>query len=96
MSWVNAFETIRNGHVKARLLNQIMPWHVYRNMTDDDLDANQNRVPQQWGGGIHCLSGADIFHRSTGVIHTVLGGVGGREDFDTAVVGLMEARSRCT
>jgi hypothetical protein len=25
--------------VKARLLNQIMPWHVYRNMTDDDLDA---------------------------------------------------------
>jgi mono/diheme cytochrome c family protein len=32
-------ETIRNGHVKARMLNQIMPWHVYRNMTDDDLDA---------------------------------------------------------
>ena len=23
-------------------------------------------------------------HRSTGVIHTVLGGVGGRDDFDTA------------
>src|SRR5580704_11038202 len=33
--------------------------------------------------------GFDV-HRSTGVIHTVLGGVGGREDFDTAVVGLME------
>src|ERR1700683_1410359 len=29
-------------------------------------------------------------HRSTGVIHTVLGGVGGREDFDTGVVELME------
>src|ERR1019366_9470989 len=29
-------------------------------------------------------------HRSTGVIHTVLGGVGGKEDFDTAVVALME------
>ena len=24
-------------------------------------------------------------HRSTGVIHTVLGGVGGRDDFDPAV-----------
>jgi 3-deoxy-7-phosphoheptulonate synthase len=33
--------------------------------------------------------GFDI-HRSTGVIHTVLGGVGGRDDFDTAVVELME------
>src|SRR5271169_4322738 len=33
--------------------------------------------------------GFDV-HRSTGVIHTVLGGVGGKEDFDTAVVGLME------
>src|ERR1700748_468615 len=33
--------------------------------------------------------GFDV-HRSTGVIHTVLGGVGGREDFDTAVVELME------
>src|ERR1700690_1785517 len=33
--------------------------------------------------------GFDV-HRSTGVIHTVLGGVGGREDFDTAVVQLME------
>ena len=32
-------ETIRNGQVKARMLNQIMPWRVYRNMTDDDLDA---------------------------------------------------------
>ena len=33
--------------------------------------------------------GFDV-HRSTGVIHTVLGGVGGKEDFDTAVVALME------
>src|SRR5580693_4426964 len=33
--------------------------------------------------------GFDI-HRSTGVIHTVLGGVGGKQDFDTAVVELME------
>ncbi|MGI8991326.1 MAG: 3-deoxy-7-phosphoheptulonate synthase [Bryobacteraceae bacterium] len=29
-------------------------------------------------------------HRSTGVLHTVLGGVGGREDFDTAVFEVME------
>jgi 3-deoxy-7-phosphoheptulonate synthase len=29
-------------------------------------------------------------HRSTGVIHTVLGGVGGREDFDTAVFEVMD------
>jgi 3-deoxy-7-phosphoheptulonate synthase len=33
--------------------------------------------------------GFDV-HRSTGVIHTVLGGVGGKEDFDTAVVELMD------
>src|ERR1700686_2902340 len=33
--------------------------------------------------------GFDV-HRSTGVIHTVLGGVGGREDFDTGVVELMD------
>lgn len=29
-------------------------------------------------------------HRSTGVIHTVLGGVGGREDFDLEVLEVME------
>ena len=29
-------------------------------------------------------------HRSTGVLHTVLGGVGGRDDFDTAIVEVME------
>jgi 3-deoxy-7-phosphoheptulonate synthase len=29
-------------------------------------------------------------HRSTGVIHTVLGGVGGRDDFDTAIVEVMD------
>ena len=33
--------------------------------------------------------GFDV-HRSTGVIHTVLGGVGGKDDFDTAVVEVME------
>ncbi len=33
--------------------------------------------------------GFDV-HRSTGVIHTVLGGVGGKDDFDTAVVEMME------
>jgi 3-deoxy-7-phosphoheptulonate synthase len=33
--------------------------------------------------------GFDV-HRSTGVIHTVLGGVGGTDDFDTAVVEQME------
>ncbi len=32
-------EAIRTGQVVARTLNQIMPWRVYRNMTDDDLDA---------------------------------------------------------
>jgi 3-deoxy-7-phosphoheptulonate synthase len=29
-------------------------------------------------------------HRSTGVLHTVLGGVGGRDDFDMALVEVME------
>jgi 3-deoxy-7-phosphoheptulonate synthase len=29
-------------------------------------------------------------HRSTGVLHTVLGGVGGSDDFDTAIVEVME------
>jgi 3-deoxy-7-phosphoheptulonate synthase len=33
--------------------------------------------------------GFDV-HRSTGVIHTVLGGVGGKEDFDTALVEAMD------
>ena len=33
--------------------------------------------------------GFDV-HRSTGVIHTVLGGVGGKEDFDTGIVEVME------
>jgi mono/diheme cytochrome c family protein len=33
-------ETIRTGYVKgARKLNQIMPWSVFRNMTDEDLKA---------------------------------------------------------
>src|SRR5262245_9491699 len=33
--------------------------------------------------------GFDV-HRSTGVIHTVLGGVGGKEEFDLAVLEMME------
>jgi mono/diheme cytochrome c family protein len=32
-------QTMRTGYVKARKLAQIMPWTVYRNMTDDDLKA---------------------------------------------------------
>lgn len=32
-------DTLRTGRVVARSLNQIMPWHVYLNMTDDDLKA---------------------------------------------------------
>ena len=32
-------EAIRTGYVKARKLSQIMPWHAYRGMTDEDLAA---------------------------------------------------------
>jgi len=32
-------QTMRTGYVKARLISQIMPWTVYRGMTDDDLKA---------------------------------------------------------
>lgn len=32
-------ETMHTGYVKARNLNQIMPWWHYRNLTDDDLKA---------------------------------------------------------
>jgi mono/diheme cytochrome c family protein len=32
-------QTIRTGYVRARRLNQIMPWHLFRNMTDEDLKA---------------------------------------------------------
>ena len=32
-------QTIRAGIVKARTLNQAMPWYSYRHMTDDDLKA---------------------------------------------------------
>ena len=32
-------QTIRTGYVKARPLNQIMPWAYFRNLTDDDLKA---------------------------------------------------------
>jgi cytochrome c553 len=31
--------TIRTGYVGSRPLNQLMPWSIFRNMTDDDLNA---------------------------------------------------------
>jgi hypothetical protein len=31
--------TIRTGYVGSRPLNQLMPWLIFRNMTDDDLSA---------------------------------------------------------
>jgi 3-deoxy-7-phosphoheptulonate synthase len=38
----------------------------------------------------HLVTDGFDVHRSTGVIHTVLGGVGGKDDFDTAIVEVME------
>ena len=32
-------QVLRTGHVKARKLNSIMPWVVFRNLTDDDSRA---------------------------------------------------------
>jgi mono/diheme cytochrome c family protein len=32
-------DAIRTGYVKARKLNQIMPWHAHHDMTDEDLAA---------------------------------------------------------
>ncbi len=32
-------QTIRTGYVGSRTLNQIMPWHYYGGMTDEDLKA---------------------------------------------------------
>lgn len=32
-------QAMRTGFVGARKLNQIMPWHVYRGMTDEDIAA---------------------------------------------------------
>jgi mono/diheme cytochrome c family protein len=32
-------QTMRTGYVKTRKLSQIMPWSVYRGMTDDDLKS---------------------------------------------------------
>lgn len=32
-------KAIRTGFVGARKLNQIMPWHIYRGMTDEDIVA---------------------------------------------------------
>src|SRR5215467_13275489 len=34
-----SIQTMRTGYVKARELNQIMPWWHFRNLTDDDLKA---------------------------------------------------------
>ena len=30
-------QAIRTGYVRMRELNQIMPWHIYRGMTDEDI-----------------------------------------------------------
>jgi mono/diheme cytochrome c family protein len=30
-------DAMRTGHVRARKLSNVMPWYVYRNMTDEDL-----------------------------------------------------------
>ena len=32
-------QAMRTGYVRARKLNSIVPWWVFRNMTDDDLEA---------------------------------------------------------
>ncbi|HXW89690.1 MAG TPA: hypothetical protein VEK33_04015 [Terriglobales bacterium] len=32
-------QAMRTGSVGARQLNQAMPWHAYRGMTDEDLAA---------------------------------------------------------
>jgi hypothetical protein len=32
-------EVLRTGHVKARRINQIMPWHAFGAMTDEDIAA---------------------------------------------------------
>jgi mono/diheme cytochrome c family protein len=32
-------QTMRTGAVRARQLNGVMPWWIFRNMTDDDLKA---------------------------------------------------------
>src|ERR1035438_10149448 len=48
--------------------------------TEEQVDAVINLMVE---------TGFDV-HRSTGVIHTVLGGVGGKEEFDLAVFEVME------
>ena len=48
--------------------------------TEDQIDAVIGRLTEL---------GFDV-HRSTGVVHTVLGGVGGKEEFDLGVFELME------
>src|SRR5205814_8547419 len=32
-------EVLRPGHAKARQINQIMPWHAFGGMTDEDIAA---------------------------------------------------------
>src|SRR5918911_4904661 len=48
--------------------------------TEEQIDAVIARMVEM---------GFDV-HRSTGVIHTVLGGVGGKDDFDLAIFEVME------
>ena len=48
--------------------------------TEEQIDAVIERLTEL---------GFDV-HRSTGVVHTVLGGVGGKDDFDLDVFELME------
>ena len=48
--------------------------------TEEQIDAVIERLVEM---------GFDV-HRSTGVIHTVLGGVGGKEEFDLDVFEVME------
>lgn len=32
-------QVMRTGHVRARKLHDLMPWHFYKNLTDDDIKA---------------------------------------------------------
>ena len=67
--------------MRASILKQgsVLIASVQGSMTDADLAQMRDE-----------LVGDVRRHRSTGVIHTVLGGVGGKEDFDTAIFEEME------
>lgn len=32
-------QVLRTGYAKSRVINQVMPWHVFRGMTDEDIAA---------------------------------------------------------